>query len=84
MSAEHCPQVDPEAAARLRLIAAVEEVRPAAKALGLDSAAIGELYAPRAMRVDAWLTRVDREASAWRRMMKAPLFSEARSRRVAR
>lgn len=45
---------DPEYRARLRLVAACEEVRAAARALGLDPAA-GELYAPWSLRADAWL-----------------------------
>ena len=51
--------VDPEAAARLRLIEALEEMRAAAKALGLDVAAIEELHAPLAVRADAWCWRVE-------------------------
>lgn len=51
---------DPEAAARSRLIEAIEEVRAAARALGFDPAAIGELYAPLALRIDAWLWRSSR------------------------
>lgn len=49
--------LDPEARARIRLVLALEEVRAAAKALGLDAAAIGELYAPLGLRIDAWLHR---------------------------
>jgi hypothetical protein len=48
---------DPEARARLRLIEAVEEVRLAARALGMDSEAIGMLHTPLALRADAWLWR---------------------------
>jgi len=74
---------DPEARARIRLIDALEEVRVAARALGLDADAIGELHAPLALRIDAWLWRVDSEAIAWEHIVGAPIFSMARLRRVA-
>ena len=74
---------DPEALARLRLIDALDEVRVAAHALGLDADAIGELHAPLTLRIDAWLWRVNSEAIAWRRIAGAPLFSKARPRGVA-
>jgi hypothetical protein len=72
---------DPEAAARLRLIVALDEVHAAAKALGMDVAAIGELYAPLPMRVDACIGRTHREANRWDRLRRAPLFHAARMRR---
>jgi hypothetical protein len=74
--------VDPEAAARMRLIVALEEVRGAAKALGLDVAAIGALYAPLALRVDAWCHRIERDAAAWDRISTSPLFTMPRLCRV--
>lgn len=74
---------DPEVAARRRLIVALEEVHAGAKALGLDPAAIGELYAPWALRVDAWLRRVHRDTAAWQRILEAPLFRAAPSAGVA-
>jgi hypothetical protein len=48
---------DPEVRAVRRLVEACEEVRSAARALGLDTRRIGELYAPLALRADAWLWR---------------------------
>lgn len=74
---------DPEAPARLRLIDALDEVRVAARALGLDADTIGELHAPLTLRIDAWFWRIHSEASAWRRFAGAPLFTQARPRGVA-
>ena len=74
---------DPEALARLRLIEALDEVGAAARALGLDVDAIGELHAPLALRIDAWLWRVHSEAIAWENVVGSPLFGKTRSHRVA-
>jgi hypothetical protein len=74
---------DAEARARLRLIDALDEVRVAARVLGLDADAIGELHAPLTLRIDAWLWHVTCEAIAWRRIAGSPLFSTSRPRRVA-
>jgi hypothetical protein len=51
---------DSEARAMRRLVEAAEEVRCAARALGLAPERIGELYAPLALRIDAWLWRSSR------------------------
>ena len=53
-------QCSAESAARLRLIEACEEVRVAARALGLDADTIGQLYAPLAMRAAWFLARTNR------------------------
>jgi hypothetical protein len=52
--------VTAEEHARRRLVDALDEVKAAARAYGLDPTAVGELYAPLAMRIDAWCYRVDR------------------------
>ena len=66
---------DLDAAARRRLIDAIDEVRIAAKAYGLHPASIGELYAPLPMRCEAWLCRVERERCSWQAILAAPLFA---------
>lgn len=48
---------DPEARAARRVVDALDEMRAAAKALGLDADAIGELHVPWQLRADAWLYR---------------------------
>lgn len=73
-------EADPEAAATRRLTEAVEEVRAAAQAVGLDPAAIGEQYAPLDLRVDAYLHRTQpllaaggNEGEAWERPARLDL-----------
>jgi hypothetical protein len=51
--------VTAEVQARRRLVDVLDEVKAAARAYGLDPDAIGELYAPLPMRIDAWCHRVD-------------------------
>lgn len=74
---------DPDFRARIRLIVALEEVQLAARALGLDAAAVGALHAPLEMRVDAWCYRIERAATAWTRVTASPLFRRARTGRAA-
>jgi len=69
---------DPEAAARRRMIEALEELHAAAKALGLDPDRIGEIHAPLQLRADAWCWRVERDAAAWQRLVRSGYSGLAR------
>ncbi len=76
--ADDAPVARPrDADKRRRLIDAIDEMRLAARAFGIDTDAVGQFYAPWPMRVDAWLYRVERDRRAWQRLLRSPLFTAA-------
>jgi len=50
----------PRTLAEHRLLLAIEEVKAAARALGMDSDALYAASAPRSMRIEAWLWRTSK------------------------